>query len=298
GADPEVGKKAAESCIAEIEQLLDGLDMVFLTAGMGGGTGTGASPVVAAAAQEMGILTVGIVTRPFTFEGRRRRKAAENGVAELEKNVDTLITISNDKLLEVVKEGTSLVKAFFVADDILRQGVQGISELITVPGVINLDYADVRTIMLGSGTSLMGVGVERGEDRARRAALAAISSPLLECPMNGARGVIINVTGGPGVSLREVTAAAEVVSAEAAPDANIIFGAVLDPLASDEIKVTVIATGFDRIPAPELQKLSAARERSGSPGAERALAVVAAPEAHAAPRRAEPLELDVPPFLK
>ncbi|MBX6378229.1 MAG: cell division protein FtsZ [Clostridia bacterium] len=246
GANPEVGRKAAEESREAIAQVVKGADMVFVTAGMGGGTGTGASPVIAALAREAGALTVGVVTKPFPFEGRRRMAQAEEGIAQLRESVDTLIIIPNDRLLQVVDRRTSIIEAFRIADDVLRQGVQGISDLIAVPGLINLDFADVRTIMLSTGSALMGIGVARGENRAVEAARQAISSPLLEASIEGARGVLLNITGDPNLGLFEVNEAAEIISQAADPDANIIFGAVIDERLEDEIRVTVIATGFDQ----------------------------------------------------
>jgi cell division protein FtsZ len=244
GADPEVGARAAEESREEIADALRGADMVFVTAGMGGGTGTGAAPVVAEVARELGALTVGVVTRPFTFEGRKRALQAEKGIGNLRGAVDTLITIPNDRLLQVVDKKTSIMDAFRLADDVLRQGVQGISDLIQVPGLINLDFADVKTIMSNTGTALMGIGVGRGETRAVDAARAAISSALLETTIEGARGVLLNITGGPDLGLLEANEAAEIISQAADPEANIIFGAVIDESITDEIRVTVIATGF------------------------------------------------------
>ncbi len=244
GADPEVGKQAAEESREEIANALRGADMVFVTAGMGGGTGTGAAPVVAEIAKELGALTVGVVTKPFTFEGRRRQMQAEKGIQNLKGKVDTLITIPNDRLLQVVDKKTSMVEAFKIADDVLRQGVQGISDLIFVPGLINLDFADIRTIMAETGSALMGIGSARGENRAAEAARAAISSPLLETSIEGARGVLLNITGGNDLGLLEVNEAAEIIAQAADPEANIIFGAVIDEAIQDEIRVTVIATGF------------------------------------------------------
>jgi cell division protein FtsZ len=244
GADPEVGQKAAEESRDEIADALRGADMVFVTAGMGGGTGTGAAPIVAEIAKELGALTVGVVTKPFTFEGRKRQMQAEKGIQNLKQKVDTLITIPNDRLLQVVDKHTGLLEAFRIADDVLRQGVQGISDLIAVPGLINLDFADVRTIMAETGSALMGIGVARGDNRATEAARAAISSPLLETSIEGAKGVLLNITGGPDLGLLEVNEAAEIISQAADPEANIIFGAVIDENIQDEIRVTVIATGF------------------------------------------------------
>ncbi|HBG22952.1 MAG: cell division protein FtsZ [Syntrophaceticus sp.] len=247
GADPDIGNKAAEESRDELMQALEGADMVFVTAGMGGGTGTGGAPVVAEVAKEIGALTVGVVTRPFTFEGRKRANQAETGIQELRSKVDTLITIPNDRLLQVVDKSTSINEAFRIADDVLRQGVQGISDLIAVPGLINLDFADVKTIMLETGTALMGIGSAKGENRATEAAKIAISSPLLETSIEGARGVLLNITGGPDLGLFEVNEAAEIISQAADPEANIIFGAVINKDLEEEIKVTVIATGFDSV---------------------------------------------------
>ncbi len=244
GANPDMGSKAAEESRDDIFQALQGADMVFITAGMGGGTGTGAAPIVAEIAKEMGILTVGVVTKPFTFEGKRRRAHAEKGIEELKKRVDTLVTIPNDRLLQVVERRTSIVEAFKIADDILRQGVQGISDLITTPGLVNLDFADVKTVMYERGLAHMGIGKASGENRAIEAARQATHSPLLETTINGSKGVLLNITGGNSLSLHEVTEAAEIVSESADIDANIIFGAVIDETLKDEIRITVIATGF------------------------------------------------------
>lgn len=251
GGNPEIGQQAAEESKEEIEAVLKGADMIFITAGMGGGTGTGGAPVIAEIAKSLGALTVGVVTRPFTFEGRRRMNQAEKGIANLKEKVDTLIVIPNDKLLQVVDKRTPLVEAFRIADDVLRQGVQGISDLIAIPGLINLDFADVRAIMQETGTALMGVGVSSGENSAVQAAKAAIFSPLLETSIDGARGVLINITGGSNLSLFEIHEAAETVADAADPDANIIFGAVIDEHLKDESRVTVIATGFDKKPSPK-----------------------------------------------
>ncbi|MTI85097.1 MAG: cell division protein FtsZ [Firmicutes bacterium] len=245
GANPEIGQKAAEESRDEIEQVLRGADMVFVTAGMGGGTGTGAAPVVAEVAKEVGALTVGVVTKPFTFEGRKRMNQAETGIEELKNKVDTLITIPNDRLLQVVEKHTSIVEAFRIADDVLRQGVQGISDLIAVPGLINLDFADVKTIMKETGSALMGIGSASGDNRAVEAARLAISSPLLETSIEGARGVLLNMTGGGSLGLFEVNEAAEIISQAADSEANIIFGAVIDEQMDEEVRVTVIATGFE-----------------------------------------------------
>ncbi|MBE9128847.1 MULTISPECIES: cell division protein FtsZ [unclassified Coleofasciculus] len=244
GGNPAIGQKAAEESRDEIAQALGDSDLVFITAGMGGGTGTGAAPIVAEVAKEMGALTVGVVTRPFTFEGRRRTSQAEEGIAALQSRVDTLIVIPNNKLLSVISEQTPVQDAFRVADDILRQGVQGISDIITVPGLVNVDFADVRAVMADAGSALMGIGVGSGKSRAREAAVAAISSPLLEASVEGARGVVFNITGGTDLTLHEVNAAAETIYEVVDPNANIIFGAVIDDRLQGEIRITVIATGF------------------------------------------------------
>lgn len=245
GANPEIGEKAAEETRDELVQALRGADMVFVTAGMGGGTGTGAAPIVAEVAKEIGALTVGVVTKPFTFEGKRRHSQADKGIENLKARVDTLITIPNDRLLQVIDKNTSIVDAFRIADDVLRQGVQGISDLIAVPGLINLDFADVKTIMFETGSALMGIGTAGGANRASEAARLAISSPLLETSIEGAKGVLLNITGGANLGLFEVNEAAEIISQAADPEANIIFGAVIDEKLGDEVRVTVIATGFD-----------------------------------------------------
>lgn len=245
GANPEIGRQAAEESREEIQQILKGADMIFVTAGMGGGTGTGAAPIIAEVAKELGALTVGVVTKPFSFEGRKRFSQAEKGIEILKEKVDTLIIIPNDRLLQVVDKRTPIVEAFRIADDVLRQGVQGISDLIAVPGLINLDFADVRTIMLETGSALMGIGIGSGDNRTMDAAKSAISSPLLETSIEGARGVLLNITGGVDLGLFEVNEAADIVAEAADPDANIIFGAVIDESLEDEVRVTVIATGFD-----------------------------------------------------
>ncbi len=246
GGNPEIGRKAAEESADELYEVLRGADMVFITCGMGGGTGTGGAPVIAQVAKELGSLTIGVVTRPFTFEGARRIQAAEAGIEALKSQVDTLIVIPNDRLLQIVDKRASLQDAFGMADDVLRQGIQGISELITVPGLINLDFADVRTIMSEGGAALMAVGRASGEDRARVAAEEAISSSLLDVTIDGARGILFNVTGGPNMSLFEVNEAAAIIKETAHPDVNLIFGAVIDENMGDEIRITVIATGFEQ----------------------------------------------------
>jgi cell division protein FtsZ len=247
GADPNIGRSAALEDTDKICEVLTGADLVFVTTGLGGGTGTGAAPVIASLANQMGALTVAVVTKPFRFEGRKRALQAESGLKELTDSVDTLITIPNERLLTTVDRGTSMSEAFATADDVLRQAIQGISDLILVPGLINLDFADVKTIMSRMGMAIMGTGVATGEDRARVAATAAVSSPLLEdASVHGARGVIINVTGGPDLTLAEVSDASEIIHSAAHEDANIIFGAVVDPKMEGKVKITVIATGFDR----------------------------------------------------
>jgi cell division protein FtsZ len=244
GADPAVGKAAAQESRDELKESLKGADMVFVTAGEGGGTGTGGAPIIGELAAELGALTVGVVTRPFSFEGRKRAQQAERGIEDLRDVVDTLIVIENDRLLQVVEKRTSIVDAFKLADDVLRQGVQGITDLITIPGLVNLDFADVRTIMRGAGSALMGIGAASGENRATEAAQAAVSSPLLEASIEGATGILLNVTGGVDIGLFEVNEAAEVVTGAADQNANVIFGAVIDEALKDEVRVTVIATGF------------------------------------------------------
>lgn len=246
GANPEIGQRAALESKDEIRGVLQGADMVFVTAGMGGGTGTGAAPVIAQMARELGALTVGVVTKPFLFEGRIRQTQAEKGLATLKENVDTLITIPNERLLQIVDKNTSIVEAFRMADDVLRQGVQGISDLITITGLINVDFADVKTIMSTAGSALMGIGVAKGEDRAVQAAKSAINSALLETSIEGSKGVLLNITGSSNLTLSDVNEAAAVVTEAADPDANIIFGAVIDESLGDEIRVTVIATGFEQ----------------------------------------------------
>ena len=246
GGNPEKGEKAANESVEELYEVLKGSDMVFITAGMGGGTGTGAAPVVAKVAREQGAFTIGVVTRPFLFEGTKRSQSAELGIERLKEHVDTLIVIPNDRLLELTDKRMSLTESFRMADDVLRQGIQGISELITVPGLINLDFADVRSIMSEGGAALMAVGQASGDDRARLAAEQAISSRLLDVTIDGARGILFNVTGGPNMSLFEVNQAAAIIRETAHPDANLIFGAVIDEQMGDEMRITVIATGFER----------------------------------------------------
>lgn len=246
GGDPEIGRQAAEESREKLKHMLEGSDMVFLTAGMGGGTGTGATSIVAEVAKEVGALTVGVVTKPFMFEGTRRMVSAEEGIESLKDKVDTLIVIPNQRILDVVDRKLSLLDAFKVADSVLTQGVQGISEIITQPGLINVDFADVRAIMSNAGSSLMGIGSGIGENRAQTAARSAVSSPLLEISMDGARGVLFNIVGGPDLTMTEVDEAAKIISSAADPDANIIFGATINESMHDQIRITVVATGFDQ----------------------------------------------------
>lgn len=288
GANPEIGKKAAEESREDIYQLLQGADMVFITAGMGGGTGTGAAPVVAEVAKELGILTVGVVTKPFTFEGKRRMLHAEQGIQELKGRVDTLVTIPNDRLLQVIEKKTTMLEAFRIADDVLKQGVQGISDLIAVPGLVNLDFADVKTIMLEQGLAHMGIGRASGENRAAEAAKQAIHSPLLETSIEGAKGVLLNITGGSSLGLFEVNEAAELVTQAADQDANIIFGAVINEELKDEIRITVIATGFEQ----DLAKLQEKQNKTG-------LNMVKKEVAAAGDGQVKQMdELDIPIFLR
>jgi len=291
GANPTIGYQAAVESKDELRDALKGADMVFVTAGKGGGTGTGAAPVIAELAKELGALTVGVVTRPFSFEGKRRARQAEEGIRALRDKVDTLIIIPNDRLLQVVERRTSIIDAFKVADDVLRQGVQGITDLITVPGLINLDFADVRTIMRDAGSALMGIGVAGGENRAVEAARAAISSPLLEASVEGAMGILLNITGGSDLGLFEVNEAAEIISSAADSDCNIIFGAVIDEALGDEVRVTVIATGFD---SPRGQEQPVREEVAEAPSpSEKRIADV--------PRPTFDIDedvLDIPSFLK
>jgi cell division protein FtsZ len=261
GGNPEVGRKAAEESAEELYEVMKGSDMVFITGGMGGGTGTGAAPIVAQIAKEVGALSIGVVTSPFTFEGMRRAQSAESGIAKLKEHVDTLIVIPNDRLLQLAEKRASLQDSFRIADDVLRQGVQGISELITIPGLINLDFADVRTIMSEGCAALMAVGSASGEDRARKAAEMAISSKLLDITIDGARGILFNVTGGPSLSLFEVNEAAAIIKETAHPEVNLIFGAVINPDLGDEIRITVIGTGFERTGMPRRLERPAANNR-------------------------------------
>jgi cell division protein FtsZ len=285
GADPEVGHAAAQESRDELKEALKGADMIFVTAGEGGGTGTGGAPIVAELARELDALAVGVVTKPFGFEGRKRADQAERGIDSLRDRVDTLIVIENDRLLQVVERRTTIIEAFRMADDVLRQGVQGITDLITVPGLVNLDFADVRTIMRDAGSALMGIGVASGENRAAEAARTAVSSPLLEASVEGATGILLNVTGGSDIGLFEVNEAAEVVTSAADQNANVIFGAVIDEALTDEVRVTVIATGFG----------GTRRRRRRETGAREAPVPAAV-----APESFEPSGdlLDVPSFLR
>jgi len=260
GAIPEVGRRAAEESREEIAQALKGADLVFITAGMGGGTGTGAAPIVAEIARDMGTLTIAVVTKPFNFEGKQRMKNAEAGIDELKQHVDTLVVIPNDRLLQVVNKGTTMIEAFRIADDVLRQGIQGISDLIAVPAMINLDFADVKTVMESGGMAHMGIGIGSGENKLVEAAKNAISSPLLETNIDGARAVLINVTGGSDISIIDINEAANLVMEAADPDANIIFGAGIDETMGDDVRITVIATGFEKTPFPSKEPARKPRE--------------------------------------
>jgi cell division protein FtsZ len=302
GGDPEMGRKAAEESSEDLYEVLRGADMVFVTAGIGGGTGTGAAPIVSQIAREIGALTIGVVTRPFTFEGARRNQNADAGIAKLKEQVDTLIVIPNDRLLQIVEKRSSLNEAFRTADDVLRQGIQGISELITVPGLINLDFADVRTIMAEGGAALMAVGEASGENRAQAAAEAAITSQLLDITIDGARGILFNVTGGPDLSLFEVNTAAAIIKETAHPDVNLIFGAVIDPDMGDSIRITVIATGFDRKGMPRRmlrtrpgmqQPVATAGQIQVQPRQDHAMSEVDLQPAHFNTE-----DLDIPTFLR
>ncbi|MDJ1173343.1 cell division protein FtsZ [Roseofilum capinflatum] len=297
GGNPAIGQKAAEESRDELATALEGSDLVFITSGMGGGTGTGASAVVAEVAKEVGALTVGVVTRPFTFEGRRRMSQAEQGIEALKSRVDTLIVIPNDKLLSVISEQTPVQEAFRVADDILRQGVQGIADIITVPGLVNVDFADVRAVMADAGSALMGIGGGSGKSRAREAAIAAISSPLLESSIDGAKGVVLNITGGSDLTLFEVNAAAEVIYEAVDPNANIIFGAVIDEKLQGEIRITVIATGF----TGEVSSSATVQQQRSNPTTYQAPftpSPAPAPSPSPSPMSPQPKGLDIPDFLQ
>ena len=284
GGNPEVGQKAAEESADDLAEILKGSDMVFVTCGMGGGTGTGAAPVIADIARELGALTIGVVTKPFLFEGYKRQNVADTGMTTLKEKVDTLITIPNDRLLSIVDKRTTMPEALRVADDVLRQGIQGISELITVPGLINLDFADVRSVMLGGGTALMALGVGRGDTRAADAANAAVTSALLDVTIDGAQAILFNISGGANLSLFEVNEAAEIIKAKAHPQANIIFGAVIDEALDDQINITVIATGFDAMAAAKKPPITTGQQKKtiDFPGIQ----------------RIDQDDLDVPAFLR
>lgn len=301
GGNPSIGQKAAEESREEIARALEGADLVFITAGMGGGTGTGAARIVAEVAKEMGALTVGVVTRPFTFEGRRRANQAEEGISGLQSQVDTLIVIPNDKLLQATNEHTPLPEAFQTADEVLRSGVQGISDIITIPGLINVDFADVRAVMADAGSALMGIGEGSGKSRAREAAMQAIHSPLLESSIEGARGVVLNITGGSDMTLSEVNMAAEAIYEVVDSNANIIFGAVIDESMQGEMRITVIATGFTGEVAepPNRARQNATTTRpSGSPSAERKPAEPTADrETPPKPQSPKTPTTDLPAFL-
>ncbi|MFS0562662.1 cell division protein FtsZ [Terribacillus sp. 179-K 1B1 HS] len=309
GANPEVGRKAAEESKEQIQEALQGADMVFVTAGMGGGTGTGAAPVIAQVAKELGALTVGIVTRPFSFEGRKRQTQALAGTDALKGSVDTLIVIPNDRLLEIVDKNTPMLEAFREADNVLRQGVQGISELIAVPGLINVDFADVKTIMADKGSALMGIGIATGENRATEAAKKAISSPLLETSIDGAHGVLMNISGGTNLSLYEVQEAADIVTSAADQEVNVIFGSVINEDLKDEIVVTVIATGFDEAqiqqamnaPRPKArpaQKETQSTQQPATTERRREREELRRETPSPQPRKQEEDTLDIPTFLR
>ncbi|HTN55203.1 MAG TPA: cell division protein FtsZ [Microbacterium sp.] len=313
GADPEVGRRAAEDHAEEIEQALTGADMVFVTAGEGGGTGTGGAPVVARIAKSIGALTIGVVTKPFSFEGRRRQSQAEAGVAKLKEEVDTLIVVPNDRLLEISDRGISMIEAFATADQVLLAGVQGITDLITTPGLINLDFADVKSVMQGAGSALMGIGSARGADRAIKAAELAVESPLLEASIEGAHGVLLSIQGGSNLGIFEIHDAADLVKEAAHPEANIIFGTVIDDTLGDEVRVTVIAAGFDggspstRLepmvverpavsPLPEVRLDTDSREESAEEPAKRVVPVPVTSSIE--PAFTDDSDLDIPEFLK
>jgi cell division protein FtsZ len=301
GANPEVGKKAAEESREQLEEILQGADMVFVTAGMGGGTGTGAAPVIAQVAKDLGALTVGVVTRPFSFEGRRRSTQAVSGIEALKNSVDTLIVIPNDRLLEIVDKNTPMLEAFREADNVLRQGVQGISDLIAKPGLINVDFADVKTIMFNKGSALMGIGIATGENRATEAAKKAISSPLLETSIDGAHGILMNITGGTNLSLYEVQEAADLVTNAADEEVNVIFGSVINEDLKDEIIVTVIATGFDenkKVEQPVRQRPTVSQNQTAATRTnDENVHVKEQMQQQARPRQEEDI-LDIPTFLR
>jgi cell division protein FtsZ len=305
GGNPELGEKAAEESSDELYNIIKGADMVFITCGMGGGTGTGASPIIARIAKDLGALTIGVVTKPFSFEGTPRMRAAEAGIEKLKEHVDTLIVIPNDRLLDIVDKRATLQQSFRTADDVLRQGIQGISEVITVPGLINLDFADVRTIMSEGGAALMAVGSSSGEGRARAAAEQAITSSLLDVTIDGARGILFNITGGPDMSLHEVNEAATLIKSASHPDCNVIFGAVVDESMKDQIRITVVATGFDQNPGmthrvvrPQTTNTS---RPIGKPGNTSSSSTSASEESVTVPAKQSPIDpnnLELPSFLR
>ncbi|GGB45194.1 cell division protein FtsZ [Virgibacillus dakarensis] len=302
GANPEVGKKAAEESKEQLEEVLQGADMIFVTAGMGGGTGTGAAPIIAQIAKDLGALTVGVVTRPFTFEGRRRSTQAISGIDTLKSCVDTLIVIPNDRLLEIVDKNTPMLEAFREADNVLRQGVQGISDLIAKPGLINVDFADVKTIMFDKGSALMGIGIATGENRATEAAKKAISSPLLETSIDGAHGILMNITGGTNLSLYEVQEAADLVTSAADNEVNVIFGSVINENLKDEIIVTVIATGFDENqkaePQPKARPVINHKQAAATKVNEEMPRRESRSNVNQQPSKQEEDTLDIPTFLR
>jgi cell division protein FtsZ len=298
GGNPAIGQKAAEESRDDIAAAVEGADLVFITAGMGGGTGTGAAPIIAEVAKEAGALTVGIVTRPFTFEGRRRGQQAEEGIAGLQSRVDTLIVIPNDKLLSVISEQTPVQEAFRVADDILRQGVQGISDIIMIPGLVNVDFADIRAIMADAGSAMMGIGIGSGKSRAREAAMTAISSPLLETSVEGASGVVFNITGGEDMTLHEVNAAAETIYEVVDQNANIIFGAVIDPKMDGEIRITVIATGFAPKSHPAIPPQISKKVQPLPPSAQPRTSASSMPSTSQPEIKLSKPGLDIPDFLQ
>jgi cell division protein FtsZ len=294
GGDPTIGGKASEESSDDLYEVINGSDMIFITAGMGGGTGTGGAPVIARLARETGALTIGVVTKPFSFEGTKRRQVADEGIEKLKEHVDTLIAIPNDRLLEIVDRRASIQQAFRVADDVLRQGIQGISELITVPGLINLDFADVRSIMAEGGAALMAIGLGEGENKAEQAAEKAIASSLLDVTIDGARGILFNVSGGPDLTLFDVNEAAEIIRKTAHPEANIIFGAVIDESMADKIRITVIATGFDATTQHRPTALRSMPSRTAEPK----VAPRAVPVSDFPTRVLDSDNLDIPAFLR
>jgi cell division protein FtsZ len=298
GGDSVIGTKAAEESGDDLYEVINGSDMVFITAGMGGGTGTGAAPIIARLARESGALTIGVVTKPFTFEGSRRRQVADEGIERLKEQVDTLIAIPNDRLLEIVDRRASIQEAFRVADDVLRQGIQGISELITVPGLINLDFADVRSVMAEGGAALMAIGRGEGDDKAIEAAEQAIASSLLDVTIDGARGILFNVTGGPDLTLFDVNDAAEIIRKTAHPEANIIFGAVINESMSDTINITVIATGFDAATQQRPTLMRSVATAAQIPEPKAAVAPRAVPVTDFPVRTHDTENLDIPAFLR